>query len=325
MKNTFIIWFIASFLIIDAQNVGINTVSPSASLDIVSKGSTNATNALNINNSSSANLLKTTDQGNIGINLGSTIPTSILQVNSAATTNIRHENLPVLSSPAFTPPFNSLGITTNGNGVGIAGLVKYMYYQNGSTYPYTYDLTNNTGGFSLYNTNEYANLAIQNDSGLKGNTIGFTFGIDASATINGQSVSNVNYAVIPEPGVYLFEFYGTSRCNRYNNTQTYSLTGQMQVNTIFATATGNTYNTNTIFRGIMYAMRSDTGVPAQNSYSIANPQTLTVALQTTQINQKVALFFQYAGGEPNQFTHNECYFNIPAGANFSYYLIVTKM
>ncbi|MFP3591496.1 hypothetical protein [Chryseobacterium sp. SIMBA_038] len=325
MRNTFVLCFLVSFFLINGQNIGVNTATPSAMLDIVSKGNTNTTGALNIKNSSSSALLRATDQGYVGINLGATLPAAVLHVNSAGTTNIRHQNLPVLTSPDFTPPFNSLGISTAGNGVGIAGLVKYMYYQNAAIYPTTYNLTTNTGGFSLSSINQYTNLAIKNDSGLKGNTLGFTFGTDVSATINGQSVSDVNYVIVPEPGVYLFEFYGTSRCNRYNNTQNYTFTGQMQVNTIFATGSGSAYTTNTIFRGMMEGMRNDNGSTHNTTYSVANPQTLTVALQTTQVNQKIALFFQYASGEPNQFTHDECYFNIPAGSNFSYYFIVTKM
>lgn len=152
-----------------------------------------------------------------------------------------------------------------------------------------------------------------------------TFGTDATTTVNGQSVNNVNYMIIPEPGVYLFEFYGTARCNRYNNTQNYTLNGQIQVNTIFASDTGTGYLTDTIFRGQLQAMRNDDGTTYNGSYSFANPQTLTVAYETTQTNQKVALFFQYVSGEANQFDNNECYFNIPAGANFSYYFIVTKL
>lgn len=323
MKKLLTIIFLAVFSVAFGQNTGLNTANPSAMLDIVSKGNTAATNALNINNSATARLLRMTDQGHLGINTNS--PTAVLHVNSSGTANVKHDNLPVLDATSFTPPFNTFGVNSDGNGVNLGGTVKYLYYQNGDIYPPTYNATTNTGGFSLYTTNQYTNLSIKNDAGLKGNTIGFTFGTDASATINGQSANNVNYIIIPEPGVYLFEFYGTARCNRYNNTQNYTFTGQMQVNTIFATASGTSYSTNTIFRGLMSGMRSDNGSTHVNTYSIANPQTLTVALPTTQPNQKIALFFQYESGETNQFTNNECYFNVPAGANFSYYFIVTKI
>ncbi len=205
MKKLFISFFLAVFTIVFGQNIGLNTTAPSAMLDIVSKGSTDATNALNINNSVSARLLKMTDQGNLGINTDS--PTAVLHVNSSGTANIKHDNLPVLNSAEFTPPFNTFGINSSGNGVNLGGTVKYLYYQNADIYPSTYNTTTNTGGFSLYTTNQYTNLAIKNDVGLKGNTIGFTFGTDASATINGQSASNVSYIIIPEPGVYLFLFF----------------------------------------------------------------------------------------------------------------------
>jgi len=329
MKKLISILLLLFFIVTSAQNdkVGINTTTPSAMLDIVSKGNTDTTKALEINNSSAKELLNVTDQGNVGINIGSSAPSTLLHINSEGIKNIRHENLPALVAPSFTPPFNPLGVTPEGNGVGIATTVKYLYYQNGNSYPSTYNLTNNSGGFSLYDTNEYINLPIVNDSGLKGNSIGMTFGADATATVNGQTVNNVNYIIIPEPGVYLFEFYGTARCNRYNNTQNYTLNGQIQVNTLFtsATGTGTSYTTDTIFRGQLQAMRLDDGSTYNGSYGLANPQTLTVAFQTTEVNQKVALFFQYVSGETNQFTHDECLFNVPAGANFSYYFIVTKM
>ncbi|MGG5210984.1 hypothetical protein ACQWU4_18845 [Chryseobacterium sp. MIQD13] len=49
------------------SQVGINTNIPSAALDIVSKGSTYATKALEVNNSSSQELLTVLDNGNVGI------------------------------------------------------------------------------------------------------------------------------------------------------------------------------------------------------------------------------------------------------------------
>lgn len=322
--NTTICLLLFCFAFPQNNKVGINTETPSAMLDMVTKGNTDATKALEINNSSNTELLKITNDGKVGINIGTNTPAAVLHVNSQGTANIRHQNLPVLNATDFTPPFNNLGLTSTGNAVSIPSTVKYLYYQNGSIFPATYNTTNNTGGFSLSNTNQYINLPIRNDAGLKGDTIGMTFGTDANATINGQAVSNVQYITIPEPGVYLFEFYGTARCNRFNNNQTYTLNGQIEVNTIFASASGTTYTTDTIFRGRLDGMRNDSGATGNTSYSLANPQTLTVAYQTTQANQKVALFFNYAGGD-NDFSNNECLFNIPAGSNFSYYFIISKL
>lgn len=326
MRNLILIFSLLIYCFAFSQNdkVGINTETPSAMLDILTKGNTDATKALEIHNSSNTELLKVTNDGKVGINIGTNTPAGVLHINSEGIKNIRHQNLPVLNATDFTPPFNNLGLTSTGNAVGIPTTVKYLYYQNGSIFPATYNTTNNTGGFSLSNTNQYINLPIRNDAGLKGNTIGMTFGTDTNATINGQAVSNVQYITIPEPGVYLFEFYGTARCNRFNNTKTYTFNGNIEVNTIFASASGTTYTTDTIFRGRLDGMRRDDGTTSNVSYSLANPQTLTVAYQTTEPNQKIALFFNYAGGDSG-FNDNECYFNIPSGSNFSYYFIISKL
>lgn len=316
--------FVSFFLFAQSSNMGFNTTTPTATLDIVSKSNTSATKALEINNSSSSELMKVINTGSVGINIGTSVPTALLHVNSSGVLNIRHENLPVLSSPTYTPPFNKLGVDASGNSVIMPVTVKYLYYQQLSNYPPTYSFSNNTGGFSLYDPNQYINIPIINDAGLKGNSAGFTFGTDTSATVNGQSVSNVKYIVIPEPGVYSFEVWGSIRCNRYNNTQNYSFSGQMNVNTVFATASGSTYTSNTVSRGIINANRNDFGNTVNVSYAFSNAQTLMHTLQTTVPNQKVALFLQYVSGEDNQLTHNECLLNIPTGGDTSYYIIITK-
>ncbi|WP_223560212.1 hypothetical protein [Chryseobacterium lathyri] len=61
------IFFTCSHLIF--SQVGINTDIPSATLDIVSKGSSYATKALEVNNSSSQELLTVLDNGNVGIGI----------------------------------------------------------------------------------------------------------------------------------------------------------------------------------------------------------------------------------------------------------------
>lgn len=70
------------------SQVGVNTETPSATLDIVTKGNTNATKALEINNSSSKEMVTLLDNGNLGIN--TTTPTAILHTDGT----VRHENLP---------------------------------------------------------------------------------------------------------------------------------------------------------------------------------------------------------------------------------------
>ncbi|MFP3598626.1 hypothetical protein [Chryseobacterium sp. SIMBA_029] len=324
-KTLFLPFALVSFFLSAQQNkVGINTETPSAMLDVVSKDNTNATKALEVNNSSGTELMKVMNDGSVGINIGTSAPAVLLNVNAAGTLNIRHENLPALSSPAYTRPFNTLGLDGTGSSSAIAPpAIKYLYYQKSSQYPSTY--TNNSGGFSMFDTTQYVNIPIVNDADLRGNTLGFTFGTDASATVNGQATSNVSYLIIQEPGVYVFELWASLRCNRYQSTQNYTLAGQMQVNTVFATASGTTYTVNTVSRGLVNSQRADNGDTFNGSYAISNPQTLTQTLQTTVPNQKIALFLNYASGEPNQFDNGECLLNIPSGSNTSYYLIVTKM
>ncbi len=328
MKNLIIVCLLLSYpfkAFAQKDKVGINTASPSATLDVVSKENTNNTKAVKISNSSAAELLKVTNAGNTGINISTATPDGKLVVDAANALNIRHQNLPVLNSIDYTPPFNPLSVLSDGAMVGNTFSVKYLYYQSPANYPSTYDGSTSSGGFSLSDSNTYINIPVRNDGGLKGNSLGVTFGTDASATVNGNAVSNVSYMVIPTPGVYQVEFYGTVRCNRYMNTQNYSLSGQMQVNNIFATAVGNVYTVSNLSRGLLNAFRASNGTLSNTSYSYANPQVYTLVLQTTEINQKIGLFLQYVSGEPNQFTHGECLFNKPVGANMSYYLIVTKM
>ncbi|KFF11868.1 hypothetical protein N6B72_18545 [Chryseobacterium soli] len=51
------------------SQVGINTSTPSASLDIASKGNTSATKALEVNNSSALEMVTVLDNGNVGIGI----------------------------------------------------------------------------------------------------------------------------------------------------------------------------------------------------------------------------------------------------------------
>ncbi|MFP3598431.1 hypothetical protein [Chryseobacterium sp. SIMBA_029] len=63
------------------SQVGINTSSPSASLDIVSKGNTSATKALEVNNSSALEMVTVLNNGNVGIGIAN--PTAQLHTTGA--------------------------------------------------------------------------------------------------------------------------------------------------------------------------------------------------------------------------------------------------
>jgi len=64
-KIAFLSFFICG--VFTYSQVGINTSSPSASLDIVSKGNTSATKALEVNNSSDLEMVTVLNNGNVGI------------------------------------------------------------------------------------------------------------------------------------------------------------------------------------------------------------------------------------------------------------------
>lgn len=282
---------------------GINTSTPSAILDIVSKGNTSTTKAFNILNSDNIKLLEVLDDGNVGINLGTSSPGNILHVK----TDIRHENLPVLSLPYSPMTLDNSGISK------LKAVTKYFYYKRLA----------NFGNFTLSSSATYTNIPFFNGADVLGNTAGFGFGTDVAATVNGQAAGNVSYILIPEPGVYLFEMYQTAFCSGSPTATTN--TGQISLNTVFATAgTGNTsYTTSTIFRDYMVARRFASGSTHANSYAYANPQKLVVAYESTSLNEKVALFINYVGGD--SYSTQSCFMNKPNNSDNFGYLIVTKL
>lgn len=282
---------------------GINTSTPSAALDIVSEGNTSATQAFKAVNSDNSKLLEVLDNGNVGINLGASSPGNILHVK----TDIRHENLPVLSLP-YTP------LALDGSGTTkLNATTKYFYYKRTSSF----------GNFALSGSTTYINIPFFNGTDVLGNTAGLGLGTDTSATVNGQAVSSVSYIVIPDAGVYLFEMYQTAYCSGSPTATTN--TGQIALNTVFATAgTGSTaYTTNTIFRDYIIARRFPSGSTHANSYSYANPQKLVVAYESSIANEKVALFINYVGGD--SYSTQNCFMNKPNNSDNFGYLIVTKL
>ncbi|BEV03759.1 hypothetical protein [Chryseobacterium gambrini] len=71
------------FFLMNAQ-VGLNTSNPSATLDVVSKGNTSATKALEINNSTGTELVTVRDNGQVGINQASPATDALLELNSSS-------------------------------------------------------------------------------------------------------------------------------------------------------------------------------------------------------------------------------------------------
>jgi len=302
MKKIFYIVLVSVCTDLGAQ-VGINTASPSAALDIVSNGNTLTTKALEVNNSDSSELFKIHNNGYVGINIGTSPSTDLLHVK----TDIKHENLPILS-----PPYSPLAVDAAGAAKVQPAAIKYFYFKRSASF----------GSFSLSSTSPYTNIPFPAGADVQGNSAGFGFGTDALGTVNSQSVSNISYLTIPEPGVYLFEMYQTVFCPGLPAS---SGTGQIAINTIFATASSGSsiYSTNTIFRDYAIPRRNATGGIHVSSYGYANPQKLIAAYQSTVANEKVALFVNYAGGD--SYSTQTCTMNQPAGSDNYGYLIVTKL
>ncbi|WP_241330624.1 hypothetical protein [Chryseobacterium arthrosphaerae] len=303
MKKIFIIILTAACLTIWGQ-VGINTTSPSATLHIISKQTTADTRALEVNNSDAVQLMKLQDNGNMGINIGNVPATAVLH----AKTDVRHENLPVLQ-----PPYIPLAMNASGAAGTSPVVTKYFYFKRTTT----------LGNFALYDPNVYTNIPFSDGADVLGNTANFGFGVDVSGTLEGQPVNDVNYLVIPEPGVYLFEMYQTAYCLGLPTTS--SDTGQIMLNTVFGNATNGSsaYTINTVSRDYMIPRRNASGAIIATSYSYANPQKLAVTYQSTTANEKVALFINYAGGD--KYSTQSCMMNQPNGSDNYGYLIVTRL
>ena len=71
------------FALTAKAQVGVNTTDPSATLDVVSSGTTSGTKALEINNSSNKEMVTVLDNGNVGI--GTNLPTTKLDIENGTT------------------------------------------------------------------------------------------------------------------------------------------------------------------------------------------------------------------------------------------------
>lgn len=103
-------------------NIGINTTSPTATLDILSSGNTNATKAFRISNSTPLEILTIQNDGNVGINSSlAASNTAQLNVNSGALTKsvLKLNNLSDTKARTVSlinyNQFSPLAIDNNGN------------------------------------------------------------------------------------------------------------------------------------------------------------------------------------------------------------------
>ena len=84
MKKKFILFtsFTCALFYAQQGKVGINTDTPSATLDIVSKANTSDTKALKISNSSATEMFTVRDDGQVGINQATPATDALLELNS---------------------------------------------------------------------------------------------------------------------------------------------------------------------------------------------------------------------------------------------------
>lgn len=295
MKKNYLLFLCSIFLSgLSVQGqVGINESSPSATLDIKSKGNTGATKALEVNNSDGIEMFTVLNNGNIGINVPN--PTAKLHTNGS----IRYENLPSVSGNV-TP----LAIKADGTvGTYAPEPTKYLYMELASTTA--------TPSFSLADTNIYTNIPLTSGESVT-NSIGAAFGTDISATLDASSLSysNIRYISFPEPGVYKINLNYYTLCTG----NTTANTGQMLgVGTaLFKAGPGsNNYSRQAVVRYNGLPRRNDTGAIVASPYNFALPHTVFLIVETTASNEKIALFVNYGFGDT--FSTNVCSFATPPG------------
>ncbi|WP_123947265.1 hypothetical protein [Chryseobacterium pennae] len=306
MKKTV---FFASILLsaTTIAQVGINEVTPSAMLDIKSKGNTNATKALEISNSNGTELLTVLDNGNVGINVSN--PTAKLHTNGS----VRYENLPVVSG-SLSP----LAIKDDGTvGTYVPEPTKYLYMAMASTVT--------TSGFQLSDIGVYTNIPLTSAQAVT-NTINTGFGTDASASLNVNSTvissSNVRYINFPEPGVYKINLNYYTNCT---GSPTDSSNGMLGIGTALfkASSASTSYNRLAVVRYNGLPRRNDTGAVITGPYNFPLPHTVFLVFETTAANEKIALFVNYGFGD--SFPTNVCAFAAPPGLSNKITMNISKL
>jgi len=301
--------FFASVLISTSllAQVGINETTPSATLDIKSKGNTNTTKALEVNNSTGTEIMTILDNGNVGINVAN--PTAKLHTNGS----IRYENLPVVSG-SLSP----LAIKDDGTvGIYVPEPTKYLYMEMPSSVT--------TSSFPLSDTAVYTNIPLTSTQSVT-NTITAGFGTDASATLNVSgtiiSSSNVRYITFPTPGVYKINLNYYTICT---GSPADSSNNMLGIGTALfkAGAASTAYTRQAVVRYNGLPRRNDTGAVIAGPYNFALPHTVFLIFETTAANEKIALFVNYGFGDT--FPTNVCSFATPPGLTNKITMNISKL
>ncbi|MFP3598625.1 hypothetical protein [Chryseobacterium sp. SIMBA_029] len=304
MKNKILTILAITFYSFAFGQVGINENSPSATLDIKSKGNTATTKALEINNSNGTEMVTVLDNGNVGINVPT--PTAKLHTNGT----VRYENLPVLLAGI------SLGIDANGYlGTYIpTPLFSYL----------TINDTQATSTFSLDSATEFYSLPFI-AAGILSNSLGVSLGTDATATLGGTAATNVIYFTIPNPGVYKINLGYYTSCT---GAPSASVGGAnfLGIGTgIYLAASGSTtYSLQTNIRNNTFPLRNTAGDLITNQYSFPSPANIFSIIETTSANQKVALTVSW--GTADQYSSTAaCSLAVPSGLDKKVTLTVSKL
>lgn len=266
------------------SQVWINTSSPSATLDILSKNNTSATKALKINNLSNIEMLTVLDNGNVEI--GFPNPDANLEV-------VGRVDFPTVATTNVVGPYNAMGINATKGQLG--------KFTPGSQ-P-TYIVSSNVATASL-NGNTFGSRGIDFGNIFSINTIGITYGTENASTIedynNGNSGNVTNftpfyYYQIPQAGLYEFNVTGTIRC-----TTAYTDSGSYLTNmTIWKASTGSS----------TYAIQDDYRVlnitPDGGRFGYPVNQSFVLDLQA---GDKIS-FRQYRAGSTGTWT--DCQYTLP--------------
>jgi len=118
-----------------AQNIGINTSTPAAALDVQSSGNSSATMAVTVSNSGNDTLMVVRDNGNVGI--GTTQPGAALDVQTqnsiAARFNAPVEGQPAVNSNELVTLGQLQAVSAGGSSSGSASSTATMWSTSFST------------------------------------------------------------------------------------------------------------------------------------------------------------------------------------------------
>lgn len=196
-----------------AQVLGINTLNPAATLDIVSAGSTGSTKALKITNSSSQDIVTVLDNGWIG--LGTSLPKVRLDLRNSGLSD--NQGIGIGSTTAAAPAV--------GGGV--------LRYDN------TYDELQFSDGsrWNIFQVNQPRVCAVAN------NTSAITFPTNTAVTMNNwTSIHNPDGYFDPLNGVFtapkrgIYSIYFGLLLTRQN------IAANSNVRVSFVTSRGKAYN-----------------------------------------------------------------------------------